>query len=344
MNTTDNKTSLYELVTKRDRLKVMDEVEDVKDKLDTIPRGEILTAYNQFGEVSKIFIYNSKAVGSDYFNTLLTCYPYAGQLTKNHTFHLNDIDKLSFATSLQKEILFEQMMKEGYIWNGQNVVKDESTEKEDEISIDDVKKINKIEDDNKITFSKLKTLSCGEILTAYNKIGQIESIFIYNGKPLECGLFNTLWAYFPMFDSLRTNSILNFDDFDKITFSTPEEKENLRTVMKRDGYIWDGLVVKKVEPTEEKPSTNGDKNILDKAIENKIAHNIKVAKDILDNTLPYYVINDNIEPLAIKTDKSLKRDLNNFNYFTNKEDVDEAIRRVKETLMNFQEEIQNRDK
>ena len=90
-------------------------------------------------------------------------------------------------------------------------------------------------------------------------------------------------------------------------------------------------------PTEEKPSTNGDKNILDKAIENKIAHNIKVAKDILDNTLPYYVINDNIEPLAIKTDKSLKRDLNNFNYFTNKEDVDETIRRVKETLMNFQE-------
>jgi hypothetical protein len=148
-----------------------------------------------------------------------------------------------------------------------------------------------------------------------------------------------------MFDSLRTNSILNFDDFDKITFSTPEEKENLRTVMKRDGYIWDGLVVEKVEPTEEKPSTNGDKKcIIDKAIENKIAHNIKVAKDILDNTLPYYVINDNIEPLVIKTDKSLKRDLNNFNYFTNKEDVDEAIRRVKETLMNFQEEIQNRDK
>jgi len=97
-------------------------------------------------------------------------------------------------------------------------------------------------------------------------------------------------------------------------------------------------------PTEVKYSTNVDKNILDKAIENKIEHNIKVAKDILDNTLPYYVINDNIEQLVRTTDKSLKRDLNNFNYFTNKEDVDEAIRRVKETLMNFQEEIQNRDK
>lgn len=209
---------------------------------------------------------------------------------------------------------------------------------------DSVTKNDKIENDNKINLSKLKTLSCGEILTAYNKIGQIESIFIYNGKSLECGLFNTLLAYFPMFDSLRTNSILNFDDFDKITFSIPEEKENLRTVMKRDGYIWDGLVVKKVEPTEEQPSTNSDKNIIDKAIENKIAHNIKVAKDILDNTLPYYVINDNIEQLVRTTDKSLKRDLNNFNYFTNKEDVDEAIRRVKETLMNFQEEIQNRNK
>ncbi len=207
---------------------------------------------------------------------------------------------------------------------------------------DSVKKNDKIENDNKINLSKLKTLSCGEILTAYNKIGQIESIFIYNGKPLECGLFNTLLAYFPIFGTLRTNSVLNFDDFDKITFSTPEEKENLRTVMKREGYIWDGLVAKKVEPTEEKPSTNGDKNILDKAIENKIAHNIKVAKDIIGNTLPYYVIDESIEPWARTTDRFLKRDLNNFNYFTNKEDVDEAIRRVKETLMNFQEEIQNR--
>mgnify|MGYP003357829518 CR=1 FL=1 len=209
---------------------------------------------------------------------------------------------------------------------------------------DSVTKSDKIEDDNKITLSKLKTLSCGEILTAYNKIGQIESIFIYNGKPLECGLFNTLLTYFPMFGSLRTNSVLNFDDFDKITFSTPEEKENLRTVMKRNGYIWDGLVVKKIEPTEEKPSTNSDKNILDKAIENKIAHNIKVAKDIIGNTLPYYTIDESIEPWARTTDRFLKRDLNNFNYFTNKEDVDEAIRRVKETLMNFQEEIQNRNK
>ena len=142
---------------------------------------------------------------------------------------------------------------------------------------DSVTKNDKIEDDNKITFSKLKTLSCED------------------------------------------------DD------ETEEELDDDETIDE--------------SPTEEKPSTNGDKKcIIDKAIENKIAHNIKVAKDILDNTLPYYVINDNIEPLAIKTDKSLKRDLNNFNYFTNKEDVDEAIRRVKETLMNFQEEIQNRNK
>lgn len=236
MNTINNKTSLYELVTKRDRLKVMDEVEDVKDKLDTIPRGEILTAYNQFGEVSKIFIYNSKAVGSDCFNTLLTCYPYACQLTKNHTFNLNDIDKLSFATSLQKEILFEQMMKEGYIWNGQNVVKDESTEKEDEIV---------------------------------------------------------------------------------------------------DGF-----------PTEEETIVPSDKKkcIIDKAIEEKIVHNIKIANDIIGNTLPYYAISEDIDRIIRTPKNRLHEDLNNFNYFTNKEDVDEAIRRVRETLMNFQEEIQNKNK
>lgn len=51
-----------------------------------------------------------------------------------------------------------------------------------------------------------------------------------------------------------------------------------------------------------------------------------------------------MERLVRTTDESLNRHFNNFNYFTNKEDVDEAIRRVKETLMNFQEEIQNRNK
>lgn len=69
---------------------------------------------------------------------------------------------------------------------------------------------------------------------------------------------------------------------------------------------------------------------------------MKIARDILDNVLPYYVINDKMERLVRTTDESLNRDFNNFNYFTNKEDIDEAIRRVKETLMNFQEEIQNR--
>lgn len=122
-----------------------------------------------------------------------------------------------------------------------------------------------------------------------------------------------------------------------------EEKED---EVKYELINKEGKVVNE-SPAEEEAilsMPNKKKCIIDKAIENKIAHNIKVAKDILDNTLPYYVINDKIEHLVRTTDKSLKRDLNNFNYFTNKEDVDEAIRRVKETLMNFQEEIQNRNK
>jgi len=98
MNTTDNKTSLYDSVTKPDKIKVNGEKEDIKDKLDTLPRGEFLTAYNELGEVVNIFIYNGKAVGSDYFNVLVTCYPYSGQLTKNSTFFLNNIYNLSFAT------------------------------------------------------------------------------------------------------------------------------------------------------------------------------------------------------------------------------------------------------
>lgn len=221
---------------------------------------------------------------------------------------------------------------------------------------DSVTKSDKIEDYNKINLKTLKMLSKGEILTVYNKIGQIEDILIYDGMLNEYGLFNAVLAYSPISGILRDCPVLDFDNLPILAFSTPEEKANLRKIMKEKGYqnYWWGWEDEEEEsvddetidesPTEVKSSTNVDKNILDKAIENKIVHNIKVAKDILDNTLPYYVINDNIEPLAIKTDKSLKRDLNNFNYFTNKEDVDEAIRRVKETLMNFQEEIQNRDK
>lgn len=216
---------------------------------------------------------------------------------------------------------------------------------------DSVTKNDKIENDNKINFKTLKTLSKGEILTVYNKIGQIEDILIYDCMLNEYGLFNTVLVYSPMSGELRHSPVLDFDKLDVLAFATPEEKANLLKIMKEEGYHYYWLGCEDDDetidesPTEEKPSTNGDKKcIIDKAIENKIAHNIKVAKDILDNTLPYYVINDNIEQLVRTTDKSLKRDLNNFNYFTNKEDVDEAIRRVKETLMNFQEEIQNRDK
>lgn len=221
---------------------------------------------------------------------------------------------------------------------------------------DSVTKSDKIEDYNKINLKTLKMLSKGEILTVYNKIGQIEDILIYDGMLNEYGLFNAVLAYSPISGILRVCPVLDFDNLPILAFSTPEEKANLRKIMKEKGYqnYWWGWEDEEEEsvddetidesPTEVKSSTNVDKNILDKAIENKIEHNIKVAKDILDNTLPYYVINDNIEQLVRTTDKLLKRDLNNFNYFTNKEDVDEAIRRVKETLMNFQEEIQNRDK
>jgi hypothetical protein len=138
--------------------------------------------------------------------------------------------------------------------------------------------------------------------------------------------------------------------------------------MRKEGYIWDGwnvirdesaeekedevkyeLINKEGEvvnesPTEEEPSTNDENIILGREKKLSVKNNMKIARDILDNVLPYYVINDKMERLVRTTDESLNRDFNNFNYFTNKEDVDEAIRRVKETLMNFQEEIQNRNK
>lgn len=233
---------------------------------------------------------------------------------------------------------------------------------------DSVTKNDKMNMIGEINKGRLDTVSRGNYLTILDKFGEVVATFIHDGRVNESGFLNPIIAYYPGIECLKRCPSLNLDDIVTLRFASQMEITILLKRMRKEGYIWDGwnairdesgedkeddvkyeLINKEGEvvnesPTEEKPSTNSDKNIIDKAIENKIAHNIKVAKDILDNTLPYYVINDNIEPLVIKTDKSLKRDLNNFNYFTNKEDINEAIRRVKETLMNFQEEIQNRDK
>lgn len=245
MNTTNNKTSLYDSVKKNDKINM--ERNNVKNSLDTIPRGKILTRLDKFGEIVAIFIYGGKIEGSGFFNPIIAYFPFVGWLKRCPSFKLDDISTICFATQTEKELLFKIMKEEGYIWDGWNVIRDESAEEKE----DDVK------------------------YELINKEGEVVN-------------------------------------------ESPAEEET-------------------IVPSDKK------KCIIDKAIENKIAHNIKVAKDILDNTLPYYVINDNIEHLVRTTDKSLKRDINNFNYFTNKEDVDEAIRRVKETLMNFQEEIQNRN-
>lgn len=137
-----------------------------------------------------------------------------GWLKRCPSFELEGISTICFATQTEKEILFEQMKKEGYIWDGWNVIRGESAEeKEDEVKYEVI-----------------------------NKEG-------------------------------------------KVVNESPAEEEAILSM------------------------PNKKKCIIDKAIENKIAHNIKVAKDILDNTLPYYVINDKIEHLVRTTDKSLKRDL-----------------------------------
>lgn len=242
---------------------------------------------------------------------------------------------------------FLQVLKEnGYTWNKKQkeLIKEKNmnTTNNKTSLYDSVKKNDKIENDNKINLKTLKMLSKGEILTVYNKIGQIEDILIYDCMMDEYGLFNTVLAYSPISGILRESPALDFDKLPILAFATPEEKANLLKIMKEKGcedYWWGW-------ECEEETIVPADKKkcIIDKAIENKIAHNIKVAKDIIGNTLPYYAINENIEPLARTLDRFLNRDLNNFNYFTNKEDVDEAVRRVKETLMNFQEEIQNRNK
>lgn len=244
MNTTNNKTSLYDSVKKNGRINM--ERNNVKDRLDTIPRGEILTRLDKFGEIVAIFIHGKILEGSGFFNPIIAYFPFVGWLKRCPSFELEGISTICFATQTEKEILFEQMKKEGYIWDGWNVIRGESAEeKEDEVKYELINKEGKVVNES---------------------------------------------------------------------------------------------------PAEEEPTTNGTKNILDKVIENKISHNIKIANDIIGNTLPYYAIGENIERIIRTPKNRLHEDLNNFNYFTNKEDVDEAIRRVKETLMNFQEEIQNRNK
>ena len=237
MNTTNNKTSLYDSVKKNDKKNIVGEIN--KGRLDSVPRGNYITILDKFGEVVAIFIHAGRVNGSGFLNPLIAYYPGTGWLKECPCFKLDEIDTMRFASQTEIEILLKNMAKEGYIWDGWQVIKAESLEEEED-------------------------------------------------------------------------EVADVDE-------TPAEEES-------------------IVPSDKKEC------ILDKAIENKIAHNIKVAKDIIGNTLPYYAIDESIEPLARTTNRFLNRDINNFNYFTNKEDVDEAIRRVRETLMNFQEEIQNKNK
>ena len=236
MNTTNNKTSLYDSVKKNGKTNIIGEIN--KGRLDSVSRGSYITILDKFGEIVATFIHAGRVNGSGFLNPLIAYYDGIGWVKECPSFKLDEIDTMRFASQTEIEILLKNMAKEGYIWDGWQVIKDDSAEVKKDETIDE--------------------------------------------SPAE----------------------------EEIILSRPNKK----------------------------------KCIIDEAIENKIAHNINVSKDILDNTLPYYVINDKMEYLVRTTDKSLKRDLNNFNYFTNKEDIKEAIRRVKETLMNFQEEIQNRNK
>lgn len=341
MNTTNNKTSLYDSVKKNDKKNIVGEIN--KGRLDSVPRGNYITILDKFGEVVAIFIHAGRVNGSSFLNPLIAYYYGIGWVKECPSFKLDEIDTIRFATQTEIEILLKNMAKEGYIWDGWQVIKDDSVEE---------KKVE-IENDNKINLKTLKMLSKGEILTVYNTLGQIEDILIYDCMMDEYGLFNTVVAYSPISGILRDSPVLDFDKLPILAFATPEEKANLLKIMKEKGYQynwwgWDSDDEDKQDesPSEEEtivPSVE-KKCILDKAIEDKIAHNIKVVTDIIGNNLPYYAFNENIERVIKRPDERLNKDLNNFNYFTNKEDVDEAIRRVKETLMNFQEEIQNRNK
>jgi hypothetical protein len=242
MNTTNNKTSLYDSVKKNGKMNVIGEIN--KGRLDTVSRGIFLTILDKFGEVVATFIHDGRVNESGFLNPIIAYYPGIECLKRCPSLNLDDIVTLHFASQMEITILLKRMRKEGYIWDGWNVIKDDSAEeKEDEVKYELI-----------------------------NKEGEVVN----------------------------------------------------------------------ESPTEEEPSTNDENIILGREKKLSVKNNMKIARDILDNVLPYYVINDKMERLVRTTDESLNRDFNNFNYFTNKEDVDEAIRRVKETLMNFQEEIQNR--
>lgn len=245
MNTTNNKTSLYDSVTKSDGINMVSESNKKtlyttyreeesnsnstyaekrnrmniigkinKERLDDIPRGSFLTILDKFGEVVATFIHAGRVNGSGFLNPIIVYYHGIGWLKECPSFKLDEIDMIRFATQTEIELILKNMMQKGYAWDGWDVIRGESAEeKEDEVKYELI-----------------------------NKEGEV-----VNESPTE----------------------------EEAILSMPNKK----------------------------------KCIIDKAIENKIAHNIKVAKDILDNTLPYYVINDKIEHLVRTTDKSLKRDL-----------------------------------
>jgi hypothetical protein len=237
-----------------------------------------------------------------------------------------------YSTNYDKEIFLRRLKDTCYVWHN------------------DVKEIRK---EYELEVNKLR---CGDII--HFRDGETVIFKEITADNLKMRVWHT---------PADGNVLVEYNRYTPWRYATGDEQDYILDIMGSNGYVWDGWNVIRGESAEEKEDEvinkegkvvnespaeeeailsmpNKKKCIIDKAIENKIAHNIKVAKYILDNTLPYYIINENIEGFIKTTDKYLKRYLNNFNYFTNKEDVDEAIRRVKETLMNFQEEIQNRNK
>lgn len=139
MNTTNNKTSLYDSVKKNGKTNIVGEIN--KGRLDSVPRGSYITILDKFGEVVAIFIHAGIVNGSGFLNPIIAYYDGIGWVKECPSFKLDEIDTMRFASQTEIEILLKNMAKEGYIWDGWQVIKDDSAEeKEDEVKYELINK------------------------------------------------------------------------------------------------------------------------------------------------------------------------------------------------------------
>ena len=106
-----------------------------KERLDTVPRGKFLTILDELGEVLFTFIHSGREIENGFLKPLIAYYNGIDLIVECPSCKLDATNTIRFATQTEIDILIKNMIKEKYLWDGWNVIRDKPAEdKEDEVA------------------------------------------------------------------------------------------------------------------------------------------------------------------------------------------------------------------